>query len=79
MKTQNTLFQDRRNTERRQHNISSAIPVTGCRRQQDRRNRQQQFDPRPWWLKARYVDEHASGNTPIHNDQASKKSLTFQK
>lgn len=59
--TQTNIFADRRDGDRRQAQRPELIPRDGCRRQADRRARGQRFDPRPWWLQARYVDEAEHG------------------
>lgn len=49
-------FTDRRSlTDRRQNETSS--PAERCRRRAERRNHLRQYEAKPWWLQADYVEE----------------------
>lgn len=49
-------FNDRRSLlDRRQDQTSSS--TTSCRRRHERRNRLRQYEGKPWWLQADYVEE----------------------
>ena len=49
-------FEDRRSqTDRR---LDADPPgATNCRRRGERRNRLRQYEAKPWWLQAEYVEE----------------------
>jgi len=50
------VFSDRRLKDRRKTHQPHLIPTGGDRRQQDRRDLNSCYDPRPWWLKTSYVE-----------------------
>lgn len=53
-----SFFKDRRNKDRRlKHQPLDSKPVSGCRRNNNRRNCAAATDPKPWWLKVGYSEE----------------------
>ncbi len=52
------MFDDRRkSSDRRVRRDPTAIPSTGCRRHNDRRERARRYQAHPWWLMASYAEE----------------------
>lgn len=51
-------FNDRRtNIDRRQVDLTIVSRHVSCRRSRERRNRLRQYEAKPWWLQADYVEE----------------------
>lgn len=51
-------FNDRRSMiDRRQFHLASLGQPISCRRRHERRNRLRQYEAKPWWLQADYVEE----------------------
>lgn len=52
------MFDDRRKTsDRRVRRDPAAIPPSGCRRRDNRRDRARRYQAHPWWLMATYAEE----------------------